>query len=157
MLCMIKSNPRHPLSRLLPLLYLPAHDTRGALVAQRHSFLLLRSWLPVSALFYNQVAGFLAGGVLDCNLAHRRSAAELFMLFKINSNPMHPLSSALPLPYVPECVTHHGALVAHIIIIIIKRGWQCKAGRERLTPYHNPKTPTLQHQPIERKKRKGKQ
>ena len=43
-----------------------------------------------------------------------------------------------------------------IIIIIIKRDWQCKAGRERSTPYQsedpNPTTPTL-----ERKKRKGKQ
>ena len=43
----------------------------------------------------------------------------------------------------------------NIIIIIIKRGWQCKAGRERLTPYQsedpNPTTPT------HRKKRKGKQ
>ena len=29
-------------------------------------------------------AGFLAGGVLDCNLAHRRSVAELCTLFKIN-------------------------------------------------------------------------
>ena len=36
-------------------------------------------------------AGFLAGGVLDCNLAHRRSVAELCMLFKMKSNPMHPL------------------------------------------------------------------
>ena len=26
--------------------------------------------------------------------------------------------------------------VKFLIIIIIKRGWQCKAGRERLTPYH---------------------
>ena len=41
-------------------------------------------------------AGFLAGGVLDCNLAHRRSVAELCMLFKIKSHPMHPLSGALP-------------------------------------------------------------
>ena len=43
-----------------------------------------------------------------------------------------------------------------IIIIIIKRDWQCKAGRERSTPNQsedpNPTTPTL-----ERKKRKGKQ
>ena len=39
-------------------------------------------------------AGFLAGGVLDCNLARRRSVAELCMLFKIKSNPMHPLSGA---------------------------------------------------------------
>ena len=33
-----------------------------------------------------------------------------------------------------------------IIIIIIKKGWQCKAGRERLTPYQsedpNNTTPT---------------
>ena len=57
-------------------------------------------------------AGFLAGGVLDCNLAHRRSVAELCMLFKIKSNPMHPLSRALPLPCVPARVTR-GALVAH--------------------------------------------
>ena len=47
-------------------------------------------------------AGFLAGGVLEFNLAHRRSVAELCMLFKIKSNPMHPLSGALPLPYVPS-------------------------------------------------------
>ena len=57
-------------------------------------------------------AGFLAGGVLECNLAHRRSVAELFMLFKIKSNPIHPLSGALPLPYVPARVTR-GALVSH--------------------------------------------
>ena len=57
-------------------------------------------------------AGFLAGGVLDCNLAHRRSVAEMCMLFKIKSNPLHPLSGALPLPYVPARVTR-GALVAH--------------------------------------------
>ena len=57
-------------------------------------------------------ASFLAGSVLECNLAHRRSVAELCMLFKIKSNPMHPLSSALPLPYVPARVTR-GALVAH--------------------------------------------
>ena len=34
----------------------------------------------------------------------------------------------------------------YIIITIIKKGWQCKAGRERLTPYQsedpNPTTPT---------------
>ena len=57
-------------------------------------------------------AGFLAGGVLECNLVHRRSVAELCMLFKIMSNPIHPLSGALPLPYVPARVTR-GALVAH--------------------------------------------
>ena len=34
------------------------------------------------------------------------------MLFKIKSNPMHPLSGALSLPYVPARVTR-GALIAH--------------------------------------------
>ena len=38
------------------------------------------------------------------------------MLFKIKSNPMHPLSCTLPLPYVPARVTR-GALVAHRHII----------------------------------------
>ena len=37
-------------------------------------------------------------------------------------------------------------LCDYIIIIIITRGWQCKAGRERLTPYQpkdpNPTAPT---------------
>ena len=50
-------------------------------------------------------AGFVAGGVLECNLAHRRSVVELYMLFKIKRNPMHPLCGALPLPYVPACVS----------------------------------------------------
>ena len=57
-------------------------------------------------------AGFLAGGVLDCNLAHHLSVAELCILFKIKSNPMLPLSDALPLPYMPARVSH-GAFVAH--------------------------------------------
>ena len=57
-------------------------------------------------------AVFLAGGVLECDLAHRRSVAVLCMLFKIKSNPMHPLTGALPLLYMTTCVTR-GALVAH--------------------------------------------
>ena len=57
-------------------------------------------------------ASFLAGGVLECNLANRRSVTELCMLFKIKSNPMHHLSCALPLPYVPARVAR-GALVTH--------------------------------------------
>ena len=57
-------------------------------------------------------AVFLAVGVLECNPAHCRSVAVLGMLFKIKSNPMHPLSDALPLPYAPVRVTR-GALVVH--------------------------------------------
>ena len=34
------------------------------------------------------------------------------MLFKIKSNPMHPLSGELPLPYMTARVTR-GGLVAH--------------------------------------------
>ena len=46
-------------------------------------------------------------------------------------------------------------MLRDIIIIIIKRGWQCKAGKERLTPYQsedpNPTTPTHR-----KKEEKGK-
>ena len=55
---------------------------------------------------------FLSGSVLHCNLAHRRTVAMLRMLFKVKSNPVHPLNGALPLPYVPKRVTR-GAMVAH--------------------------------------------
>ena len=67
----------------------------------------LNYWIELLGVLF-----FLAGGVLECNLAHRRSVTELCMLFKIKSDPMHPLSCALILPYVPARVTH-GALVVH--------------------------------------------
>ena len=56
-------------------------------------------------------ACFLAGGVLNCNLSHRRSVA-VCMLYKIRCNPMHPVCGALPVPYVPVRVTR-GTLIAH--------------------------------------------
>ena len=87
--------------------------------------LLLRSFwsfvMPVleycSAVWYSAADSHLKllDGVVRTvvvNLAHRRSVAELCMVFKIKSNPMHPLSGALRLPYVPAHVTR-GALVAH--------------------------------------------
>ena len=55
---------------------------------------------------------FLTGGMLDCDLAQRRSVAVLCMLYKIRCNPMHPLCGALPVPYVPARVKR-GALIAH--------------------------------------------
>ena len=61
-------------------------------------------------------ARFLTGGVLDCDIAHRRSVAVLCMLYKIRCNPMHPLNDALPGPYVPVRVTR-GAL-SHIDIFM---------------------------------------
>ena len=56
-------------------------------------------------------AQFLTGGVFECDIAHRRSVA-VCMLYKIRCNPMHPLTDALPGPYVPVLVTR-GALVPH--------------------------------------------
>ena len=44
----------------------------------------------------------------------RRSVAVLCVLFRIKSNPVHPLSDALPLQYVPARVTR-GALVALVL------------------------------------------
>ena len=57
-------------------------------------------------------ACFLAGGMLNCNLSHRRSVAVLRMLYKIRCDPMHPLCGALPVLYVPVWVTR-GTLIAH--------------------------------------------
>ena len=57
-------------------------------------------------------ARFLTGGVFECDIAHRPSAALLCMLYKIRCNPMHPFNGALPGPYVPVWV-RRGALVAH--------------------------------------------
>ena len=54
----------------------------------------------------------LAGGVLNCDLSHRRSVAVFCMLYNIRCNPKHPLCGALPVPYVPVRVTR-GAMVAH--------------------------------------------
>ena len=76
-----------------------------------------RAWLPIHILNYcwielPGVLFFLAGEVLECNLAHRRSVAVLCKLFKIKSNPMHPLSGALHMLNVPARVAG-GALVAH--------------------------------------------
>ena len=57
-------------------------------------------------------AWFLTGGVVWCDIAHRRSEAVLYMLYNIRCNSMLPPNGALPGPYVPLRVTH-GALVAH--------------------------------------------
>ena len=40
-------------------------------------------------------ARFLTGRVFECDIAHRRSVAVLFMLYKFRCNPMHPLNDEL--------------------------------------------------------------
>ena len=57
-------------------------------------------------------ARFLTDGAFECDIAHRWSVAVLCMLYKIRCNKMHPLSDALPGPYVSVRVTC-GALIAH--------------------------------------------
>ena len=74
-------------------------------------------------------ACFLAGGVLNCNVSHRRSVAVLFMLYKIGRNPMHPLCGSLPVPYVPVRVTR-GALIAHRYIYAPLR---CRTSQYHIT------------------------
>ena len=74
---------------------------------------------PIHTLnYWTTVSGacFLAGGVLNCNLSHRRSVAVLCMLYMIRCNPMHPLCDALPVPYLPVRVTR-GALIALCILM----------------------------------------
>ena len=50
------------------------------------------------ALLDSEVSGtrFLTGGVLECDIAHRRSVAVQCMLYKIRCNSMHWLRNALP-------------------------------------------------------------
>ena len=57
---------------------------------------------------------FSTGGVLECDISHRRPVSILCMRCKIRCNPMYPLYGALPVPYVyvPVLVTC-GALFAH--------------------------------------------
>ena len=74
-------------------------------------------------------ACFFAGGVLNCNLSHRRPVAVLCMLYKIRSNPMHPLCGALPVPYVLVRVPR-GALIAHRYPYAPPR---CRTSQHRMT------------------------
>ena len=53
----------------------------------------------------NQWCRFLTGGVLECDIAHRRSVAVLCILYKIGGNKLHPINGALPGPYVPMRIT----------------------------------------------------
>ena len=82
-------------------------------------------------LLHRVVSGacFLAGGVLNCNLSHRRSVAVWYMLYKISCNPMHPLCDALPVPYVPVRVTR-GVLIAHRYTYAPPR---CRTSQYRMT------------------------
>ena len=74
-------------------------------------------------------ACFLAGGVLNCDLSHRRSVAVLCMLYKIRCNSKHPLCGALPVPYVPVRVTR-GASIAHRCTFAPPR---CRTKQYRMT------------------------
>ena len=53
---------------------------------------------------------FLTGSVFECDIAHLRSVAVLYMMYKIRCDLMHPLYGALPVPNVRIKLC---ALVAH--------------------------------------------
>ena len=75
----------HPLSGALPLLYVPACVTRGALVAQRRSFALprcrtsqyRRSFLPLSVSLWNDLGDPVFDGV---GMAGFKSRDNVFLL-----------------------------------------------------------------------------
>ena len=75
---------------------------------------------------------FFAGGVLECDLANRRSVTVLCMLFMIKRDPMHHLGRVLPFPYVPSSVIR-GALVAHWHSFVPSR---CRTSQCRRTFVH---------------------
>ena len=85
MLFKIKSNPMHPLSSALPLLYVPARVTHGALVAHRRSFAPIRcrtsqyrrTFVPLSMSLWNDLSDPVFDGV---GLAGFKSRAIAFLL-----------------------------------------------------------------------------
>ena len=90
-------------------------------------------------------AGFLTGGVLECDISYRRSVVVLCILYKIRYNPMHPLNGALPGPYVPVRLhsvpwSHIGILMSHLPAEPRRTAGllfpsQCPSGTILLTPY----------------------
>ena len=85
MLFKIKGNPVHPLSGALPLPYVLARVTRGALVAHRHSFApprcrtsqYRRSFVTLSVSLWNDLSDPVFHGV---GLAGFKSRANAFLL-----------------------------------------------------------------------------
>ena len=100
------------------------HRTRRRMWCSAVVFYCSAVWCSASdthlKLLDHVVSGacFLAFGVLNCDLSHRRYVAVLCMLNKIRCNPKHPLCGALPVPYVPVWVTR-GALIAHRYNLIL--------------------------------------
>ena len=85
MLFNIKSNLRQPLSGALPLPYVSAHVTRGALVAHRHSLAAprcrtsqyRRTFVPLSLSLWNDLGCSIFDGV---GLACFKNRANAFQL-----------------------------------------------------------------------------
>ena len=85
MLFKIKSNPMHALRGALPLPYVPARVTRGALVAHRHSFAppccrtsqYRRTFVPLSVSLWNDLSDPVFDGV---GLAGFKRRANAFLL-----------------------------------------------------------------------------
>ena len=85
MLFMIKSNPMHPLNGALPLPYVLARITRGALVAHRHlcdtprcrASQYRRSFVPISVSLWNDLSDPVFD---DVGLVGFKSRANAFLL-----------------------------------------------------------------------------
>ena len=61
-------------------------------------------------------ARFLTGSDFECDNAHLRFVAVIYMLYMVRCDAMDTLYGALHVPYVPFRVTR-GALVAHAIYL----------------------------------------
>ena len=68
-------------------------------------------------------ARFLTRGVFECDIAHRRSMAELCMLYKIRCDLMLPLNGALPSPFEPVRVAR-GDLVTSTSVYLCSASLQ---------------------------------
>ena len=59
-------------------------------------------------------ARFLTGGVVECDIAHRRSVAVLCMLYNIRCDPMHLFNDALPGPNEPVRTRRPGSTSVYL-------------------------------------------
>ena len=114
MLYKIRCNPVHPLNGALPLPYVPARVTRGALVAHRYTYApprcrtlqYSRTFIPFSVSLWNGLANPVFDGVGLAGFKSRANASLLALACSIPTMVFYPLS----------------------FLFLLSLGWYCGAG-----------------------------
>ena len=65
------------------------------------NYKVIHHTLTYCGIILSEGASLLTGGMLECNIAHRRSLAVLCMQYMFRNNPRHIMYGAGPVPRVP--------------------------------------------------------